>query len=177
MQFHGSVLGPLSVILVYCTFTSANESDGQILATNAKPHAVAFGADPRDLWTICGYFAVMRKITLVFIVMATTVVAPAQANPDIFTPRLVVAIQNYLQAYEVCLRRVIAVSPVAGMKPEHIATAAIKTCREKDAAVRATRRRVYGFPSVDNFMAGTGDRIFAFSVKLAKAHIANWGLR
>jgi hypothetical protein len=176
LQFHGSVLGPLSVILVYCTFTSANESDGQILAANAKPQAVAFATDPRDLRAICGYFAVMRKITLVFIVMATTV-APAQANPDIFTPRLVVAIQNYLQAYEVCLRRVIAVSPVAGMKPEHIAATAIKTCRERDAGVRATRRRVYGFPSVDNFMAGTGDRIFAFSVKLAKAHIANWGLR
>ncbi len=119
----------------------------------------------------------MQRITLVLIILAAMTVAPAQAAPDSFTPRLIEAVRNYLQAYEVCLRRVIGASPIAGRKSEHIATAAIKICRDKDADVRATRRRVYGFPSVDNFMAGTGDRIFAFSVELAKAHIANGGLR
>ncbi len=119
----------------------------------------------------------MQRITLVLIILTAMTVVPAQAIQDSFTPRLIEAVQNYLQAYEVCLRRVIAASPVAGKKPEQIATAAIKICKERDADVRATRRRVYGFPSVDNFMAGTGDRIFAFSVELAKAHIANSGLR
>jgi len=134
-------------------------------------------ADWRDLRPICGYFAAMQRITLVLIILTVMTVAPAQTTPDSFTPRLIEAVQNYLQAYEVCLRRVIGASPIAGRKPEQIATAAIKTCRERDADVRATRRRVYGFPSVDNFMAGTGDRIFAFSVELAKAHIASLGLQ
>ncbi len=117
----------------------------------------------------------MQKIALILITLAVAA-APAQGQ-DSFTPRLIEAIQNYLQAYEVCLRRVIAASPVEGRQPERIATAAIKICRDRDAAVRATRKRVYGFPSVDNFMAGTDDRIFAFAVKLAKAHIASRSLR
>ena len=108
---------------------------------------------------------------LALIILAAIAVAPAQAMEDNFTPRLIQAIQNYLQAYEVCLRRVIAASPTAGQQPEQIAKAAVKTCREKDADVRATRKTVYGFPSVDNFMAGQSDRILAFSIQLAKAHI------
>lgn len=119
----------------------------------------------------------MLKIALVLIVCTIPVVAPAEAAEDTFTPRLIGAIQDYLQAYEVCLRRVITASPVVGRQPEQIAKAAIEICREKDAEVRRTKRRVYGFPSVDNFMAGTGERIFAFSVTLAKAHVASWGLK
>jgi hypothetical protein len=118
----------------------------------------------------------MRKIVLVLTTLATMAVAPAQAE-DNFTPRLIEAIQTYLQAYEVCLRRVIAASPVAGKQPEQIAKAAVKTCREKDADVRVARKIVYGFPSVDNFMAGQDDRIFAFSMKLVREHIASLRLK
>ncbi|QAY95044.1 hypothetical protein CWB41_04285 [Methylovirgula ligni] len=119
----------------------------------------------------------MPKIALASIILAVALAAPAQAAQENFIPRLLVARHNYLQAVEVCLRRVIAASPVVGVRPEHIAKAAIKTCREKDSAVRATRKRVYGFPSVDNFMAGVDDTIFAFGVKLADAHIASLGLK
>lgn len=114
---------------------------------------------------------------LVLVIFFTTVFAPARAAEDTFTPRLIEAIQNYLQAYEVCLRRVITASPVTGRQPEQTAKAAIKTCRERDADIRRTKRRVYSFPSVDNFMAGTDERIFAFSVTLAKAHTASGRLR
>jgi hypothetical protein len=120
---------------------------------------------------LCGYLAAMAKISLVLIILATTVVVPAQAE-DTFVPRLIAARHNYLQAVEVCLRRVIAASPVVGVRPEHIAKAAITTCRERDSVVRALRKRVYGFPSVDNFMAGVDDAIFAFGVKLAREHSA-----
>jgi hypothetical protein len=119
----------------------------------------------------------MRKIVLVLISLASMAVVPAQATEDNFTPRLIEAIQTYLQAYEVCLRRVIATSPVVGKKPEQIAKAAVKTCREKDADVRVSRKTVYGFPSVDNFMAGQDDRIFAFSMKLVREHMASRGAR
>jgi hypothetical protein len=115
----------------------------------------------------------MRKIVLVLISLASMAVAPARAAEGDFTPRLIEAIQTYLQAYEVCLRRVIAASPIAGKAPEQIAKAAVKTCREKDADVRVSRKTVYGFPSVDNFMAGQDDRIFAFSMKLVREHIAS----
>jgi hypothetical protein len=118
-------------------------------------------------------FAVMTKITLALIILTTSVVAPAQATEDNFTPRLIVARHDYLEAVEVCLRRIIAASPVVGARPEHIAKSAVRTCREKDASVRETRKRVYGFPSVDNFMAGVDDAIFAFAVRLADAHIAS----
>ncbi len=120
-------------------------------------------------------FAAMPKITLVLIILAATVVVPAQGAEDSFVPRLIVARHDYLKAVEVCLRRVIAASPVVGVRPEHIAKAAITTCRERDSAVRAMRKRVYGFPSVDNFMAGVDDAIFAFGVHLADAHIASVG--
>ena len=119
-------------------------------------------------------FVGMSKITLVLMIFAAAVV-PAQGAEDNFVPRLIVARHDYLQAVEVCLRRVIATSPVVGVRPEFIAKAAIKTCRERDSAVRAMRKRVYGFPSVDNFMAGVDDAIFAFGVKLADAHIAKVG--
>lgn len=115
----------------------------------------------------------MPKITLVLIILATAVVVPAQAAEDSFTPRLIAARHDYLQAVEVCLRRIIAASPVVGVRPEHVAKAAVGTCRERDSSVRAMRKRVYGFPSVDNFMAGVDDAIFAFAVKLADAHIAS----
>ncbi len=118
----------------------------------------------------------MPKIALVLIILAATLAAPAQAQ-DSFVPRLLAAKHDYLEALEVCLQRAVAASPTIGMKPEHIAATAIKTCQKRDAAVRAKRKRVYGFPSVVNFMAGTDDRIFAFSVELAKAHIARQGLR
>jgi hypothetical protein len=117
----------------------------------------------------------MQKIALVLITL-TAVAAPAEGQ-DNFIPRLLAAKHDYLEALEVCLRRVIAESPVAGAKPEHTATTAIKTCQKRDAAVRAKRKRVYGFPSVDNFMAGTDERISAFSLRLATAHMGTKGLR
>jgi len=119
----------------------------------------------------------MPKISLVLIILAVTLAAPAQAAEDNFAVRLIAARHNYLQAVEVCLRRVIAASPVAGVRPEHIAKAAVATCREKDSVVRALRKRVYGFPSVDNFMAGVDDAIFAFGEKLAREHIAGAGAK
>jgi hypothetical protein len=121
---------------------------------------------------ICGYCTAMQKIALVSIMLAAASGAPAQAQ-DSFVPRLLAAKHDYLQALEVCLRRVISASPTVTVKPEHIAKGAIKTCLKKDAAVRATRKRVYAFPSVDNFMAGTDDKIFDFSVGLATVHIAS----
>jgi hypothetical protein len=125
---------------------------------------------------ICGYCTAMQKIALVSIMLAAASGAPAQAQ-DSFVPRLLAAKHDYLEALEVCLRRVIGASPTVMVKPEHIAKGAIKTCLKKDAAVRATRKRVYAFPSVDNFMAGTDDKIFDFSVGLATVHIASRGSR
>jgi hypothetical protein len=113
----------------------------------------------------------MQRIIPILIVFAISAVTPAQAQ-DNFTPRLISAIQDYLRAYEVCLRRVIAASPTVGKTPEHIAAQAVKTCKEKDPEIRVTKKRVYGFPSVDNFMAGTSERIFAFAADLATAHLA-----
>ncbi len=130
-------------------------------------------APPFAFGDLCAYLAAMLKIALTLIILATTVIAPAAGAEDSFVPRLIAARHDYLQAVEVCLRRVIAASPVVGVRPEHIAKAAIATCREKDSAVRAMRKRVYGFPSVDNFMAGVDDAIFAFGVKLADAHVAS----
>jgi hypothetical protein len=118
----------------------------------------------------------MRRIVFIFTILAVAFAGPARATEDNFVPRLRVAIQTYLQAYEVCLRRVIAASPISGVRAEQIATAAVKTCREHDADIRLAKKRVYGFPSVDNFMSETGDRIFAFSVQLARSHISSLGL-
>jgi hypothetical protein len=114
----------------------------------------------------------MQKFALVLITLAVAA-APAEGQEG-FVPRLLAAKHDYLQAVEVCLHRVIAASPSRGMDPKNLATTAIRTCRETDADVRATRKRVYGFPSVDNFMAGTDDKIFARAVKLANDHA--WGL-
>jgi hypothetical protein len=121
----------------------------------------------------CGYCTAMQKIALVLLTLGAAA-APAQGQES-FVPRLLAAKHDYLEALEVCLRRVVSASQVVGAKPDHIAKAAIKTCLKKDAVVRATRKRVYGFPSVDNFMAGTDDRIFAFGLSLANAHIARRG--
>jgi hypothetical protein len=115
----------------------------------------------------------MSKITLVLITLAVAAV-PAQGQEN-FVPRLLAAKHDYLEALEACLRHVISASAVVGTKPDHTARAAIKTCQKRDAVVRATRKRVYGFPSIDNFMAGTDDRIFAFSLSLANAHVAGRG--
>jgi hypothetical protein len=117
----------------------------------------------------------MQKISLVLILLA--VAATPALGQESFVPRLLTAKRDYLEALEVCLRHVISSSSAVGAKPEHIAKAAIKTCQKQDAVVRATRKRVYGFPSVDNFMAGTDDRISAFSLQLAHAHIASRGVR
>jgi hypothetical protein len=117
----------------------------------------------------------MQKVAVVFLFLAIAAV-PAQGQES-FVPRLLMAKHDHLEALEVCLRHVISASAVVGTKPEHIARAAIKTCQKRDAVVRATRKRLYGFPSTDNFMAGTDDRIFAFSLSLANAHVASQGVR
>ncbi|WP_131195845.1 hypothetical protein [Lichenihabitans psoromatis] len=116
----------------------------------------------------------MLKITLAILTLAACTPAHADAagRAD-FVPRLIKAIDEYMGAYEVCLVRGIAVYPVAGETPEQIAATSIAACRTANADVKAATKRVHAFPSVSNFMDGTSERIFAFSVRLAKARIAS----
>jgi hypothetical protein len=116
----------------------------------------------------------MFKLALsLFIVAASSPALAAEAQNKSFVPRLISAIDDYMGAYQVCLVRAISTYPVERETPEQIASASISACQKSDAAVRKTTQRVHGFPSVSNFMAGISERIFAFSVRLAKARIAS----
>ncbi len=115
----------------------------------------------------------MFKFSVFVVLVATSSPALAsETKADAFVPRLIAAIDDYMSAYQVCLVRTIAAYPAKGETPEQIASASIATCQKSDAAIKSATKRVQAFPSVANFMSGTSERIFAYSLMLAKARLA-----